>query len=257
PAIESARDQLRHANQAMTNALQEKLKRRASELRGLDLHAALYGRLASRWWGPVGWLVALWSLIVRAVAWLSHLGQHHRPLAGDSVTALPLDVSGLDEVLAALYAEYWPPAADALSAAGLSRLREPQRWEDEVQHASEQLQAHSAVAVSEALEQSARRLAHPLLQVALNGPVLGLLGWVGYQTVAAFVSGDYLPAEYFQNAGTALLALWASGFVLLQVIVSVAVRSGVKKRAARALASAATWQLGQDLLAQLDILLER
>lgn len=256
PAIESARDQLRHANQAMANALQEKLQRRASELRGLDLHAALYGQLASRWWGPVGWVVALWSLIVRAVAWLSHLGQHHRPLSGDSATALLLDVSDLDETLAALYAEYWPPVADVLSAAGFGRLREPQRRQAEVQHTREQLQAHSTIAVSEALEQSARRLAHPLLQVALNGPVLGLLGWVGYQTVAAFVSGDYLPAEYFQNAGTALLALWAAGFVLLQVIVSLAVRSGVKRRAARALASTATEQLGRDLLAQLAILLE-
>ena len=255
PLLEAQR-QLDRFGQAVAAALTQALRQRAGELRGLDLHAALYGRLAARWWGPLGWVVAVWGALVRAAAWVSHLGAHGRlSLAGGVAAELALDLSGLDETLDDAYAQGWPPVADALAAAGFEGLRERRRWLDEAQAARDRLQQQGAQAIGAALDVSARHLAHPLLQLALNAPVLGLLGWTGYRAVAAFVTGQFLPASYFQNAGVALLSVWAGCFVLLQVLVSLTVRWGLRRRTARGLADAASWRLAETLQAQLEALL--
>ncbi len=257
-ALEQARQQLARLAQTTSDALRQALESRAGELRGLDLHAALYGRLSSRWWGPVGWLVAIWGVLVRGAAWVAGIGRRGRLLGSDEGdSALLIDVAGVEDALAQLYAERWPPVADALAAAGWAGMRDRQRWETEARATRERLAARTPLALSAALDVSAGRLAHPLLQLVLNAPVLALLGWVGYQTVAAFATARYLSGSYFQNAGIALLAVWLAAFVVLQVIVSLAVRLGLRRRAARELAGAATWRLAADLAAQIDALLAR
>jgi energy-coupling factor transporter ATP-binding protein EcfA2 len=254
--LQEAQRLLERFGQAVAAALTEALRQRAGSLRGLDLHAALYGRLTARWWGPLGWVVAVWGALVRAAAWVSRLGARGRlSLAGGGDVELALDLGSLDETLESAYAERWPPVADALAAAGFEGLRERRRWLVEAQAARERLQQQSAQAIGRALDDSARRLAHPLLQLLFNAPVLGLLGWTGYRAVAAFVTGQFLPSAYFQNAGVALLSVWAGCFVLLQVLVSLTVRWGLRRRTARALADAASWRLADELQAQLDLLL--
>jgi len=252
-----ARRQLARVEQSVTAALQGALRAQANTLRGLDLHAALYGRLAARWWGPLGWIVALWGALVRASAWAARLGSHDRSTlaGGDAVAWLP-SLDELHQALDTVYAERWPPVADALAAAGFVGLRERRRWLAETASAADRLQVAGARAVEEALDGSAAILAHPLLQALLNAPVLGLLGWTGYQAVAAFVTGAYLPASYFQNAGIALLTVWAGCFVLLQLLVSLTVRVGLRRRVARVLAGAASWRLGQEVSEQIAGLIE-
>jgi len=255
-ALERAKEQLERLAQTTSDALRQELEDRAGELRGLDLHAALYGQLSSRWWGPVGWLVAIWGALVRGAAWMTSLGRRGRLLGGaDSLEAPLVDTASIEAALARLYAMRWPPVADALSAAGWTGVREQDRWQAEAQAASERLLTQAPVALSAAIDVSVRRLAHPLLQIVLNGPVLALLAWVGYQTVSGFATAQYLSATYFQNAGIALLAVWLAAFVLLQVTVSLAVRLRLRRRASHELAKVASWRLADDLYAQITALL--
>lgn len=253
-ALVEARAASDRFGQALSSALRGRLLEQHRELRGLDLHAALYSRMSARWWGPIGWVLAVWGLLVRATAWLSHLGAR-RSRAEAHQGELALDLSALFQAVEQAFARGWPPVADSLDRAAFAGPREPNRARDQLDEARETLASEAAPATEHALDESARRLAHPLLQIALNGPVLALLGWTGYQAVASFIAGQYLPQDYFQNAGVAILSVWAACFILLQVVVSLAVRNGVRRRIARGLAEIALQPAEGGYQAQIDALL--
>lgn len=249
-ALDTADAALGELDTHVVGLLRGILSRRGRGLRGIDLHAALYGRLASRWWGLVGWLVGLWGLLVRSAAWVAGLGRGGRDRAAASI-----DLSEVSTALDGLYAERWPTVADALLRAGFSTaVRDPDRWREQSARTRDRLVALGQRVLDEAVERSARRLSSVIVQVLFNAPPLALLGWIGYETVLGFISGSYLSGEYFENAGMALLAVWAFCFVLLQIVISLAVRLGLQRRAARALADAASWTLAADIQAQLDAL---
>jgi len=59
------------AREVLGQATRSQVQRGSS----VDLHAALYALLGVRWWGPVGWLVTLWSLLLRASNWVRRLAR--------------------------------------------------------------------------------------------------------------------------------------------------------------------------------------
>lgn len=230
----------------------------------LDLAAALYGSLSSRWWGPVGWLVGLWALVLRAASFVAHLGRRAPFAPGTRSDALrepapPSDPSGTE--LAQMLSAAWPPVGDALVAAGFGpRARDAALWRRRLDAGLDQLAAQWGTYAATRLEQVSERLSAWPLQVLLNLPVLGMLGWIGVEAVLAFVQRRYLPATYFQNGAMALVAVWVLAYLLLQGAASIALRrlrrGGLSRELARALAETilAPWA---DQLRALDQLQEQ
>lgn len=221
-------------------ALQTALAGGSGRRGGLDLHAALFGRLAARWWGPVGWLVALWSLVLRAGSWMGHLGRRDSRDGDVALAGLP----PAEEWAAALQgvgAERWPAVGDALVRAGFTdAARESARWQEIVARAGRDLGQRVGPLLAARLDRLAARLAAGGLQALLNLPAVGLAGWVGAETVLSFFQRAVLSADYFRQAGIAILAVWLAAFLLLQGIVSLSLRHALRRGLADDLTEAAT-----------------
>lgn len=241
-ALAEAQERLRGLEQEAEALLAEAAGARRAG--GVDVHASLYGLLAGRWWGPVGWLVAAWALVQRVAALLS------RPSRWFRATEEPLGASELRAAqwmpaLEGLYARGWPPAADLLVRGGFDpSVREADAWGQWVRERARAEADRWSDAFGARLDALAQRLSAWPLQVLLNAPSLGLIGWVAYDVIARFWQGRYLPADYFRHAGIAVLLAWALGFLLLQVVVAAALRSPLRRGVARALAAVPASTLG-------------
>ena len=224
-------------------------------VRGLDLGAALYSMLSSRWWGPVGWLVGLWALVLRVASFITRLGRRlpgvlsptgaDDPASQDEslVSAFPTD-----EVAHQLLSS-WPSLSDALVAAGFDpALRSATAWQERLDTAMVEMAQQSATHYSAQLGRLAERLSAWPIQLLLNAPVVGMVAWIGIEAVLAFVQRRYLPPTYFQNGAMAVAALWVLAYVLLQILVSASIhrlrRGGLYRALGRGLAASllAPWQ---------------
>ncbi len=206
--------------------------RQAEQTPALDVHAAFYAALAPRWWGPGGWGAAIWAMFVRFGWWL---GLRFAPAraagAPDRAPAPTLWTAALQ----ARYASDWPPVADALARAGFdpATVRGAALWRDWADERGQALSAGWDQAYVESLGCLARRLSNWALQTLWNAPTLGLVGWVGFETVRRFITGEYLSADYFRHALIAALAVWLVSFVLLQIIISLTLRGPLQRAVAR------------------------
>ena len=249
---------LGEAQRRLTEGLQEQARRGAS----FPANAALYGLLAARWWGPVAWLVVFWAFLLRVGGTIGRLGRSTRPLflVGQEPAegGLGLAPSGVAASLAqveGLYAERWPALADTLVRAGFDpAVREGSRWRDDVSEIAEAVQARSGHVLGEHLARLAERLSAWPLQVLLNAPVAGMIGWVMVDTIAGFFARRYLPADYFRHAAIAALVVWLASLAVLQVIVAVALRRTLSRRAAGLLAEDAAGSRLLSLRRQLEML---
>jgi hypothetical protein len=200
---------------------------------------------------------------LRLVSWLGNLFRPSRPLvslwgerATEGAAAPPSGPeSGLWETaLTRLYAQAWPTFTQALAVAGFdAAVRQASFWQEWVRRAGELLNQRWTTVREERLEHLANVLSGWLLQLLLNGPALAMLVWAGVQTITSFLQQRYLPADYFRHAGIAALVLWVLGFVLFQIIASLALRAPLRRQMAQAL-QATFADLGSPLQQQLAAL---
>ncbi|HUS80355.1 MAG TPA: dynamin family protein, partial [Armatimonadota bacterium] len=115
------RDQAREALASLRTSLRVRLREALSgeAIRGgsYSAHATVYGLLSGRWWGPVGWLVAVWAFLLRVGSLFARIGRSEQtPLGSDGVPGSgdTARLTGLEQ----LYAEEWPAVADLLVRAG-------------------------------------------------------------------------------------------------------------------------------------------
>lgn len=230
-ARRAAGEAIRGLEQRVQAALQQTVVETFAQVRTLDLSTAIYGLLAPRWWGPVGWLVGLWALLLRVASFVSRpggrrpsfLGQSAPEMASDQVTATMAELRSSE--LEHLLANAWPPLADQLVAAGFATsIRTEGAWQRRLEEASGTLGVQVAGLYQRRLEGLADRLAAAPVQFLLNLPVLAMLVWIGADAVLAFVQRRALPATHLQTGGVALVALWVLGYVLLQLCVAVGLR---------------------------------
>jgi GTPase SAR1 family protein len=202
---------------------------------GVDLQ--LYQKLAQRWIGPVGWLVAVWARLLSFGSGLAHLVrvgnplrqlwgavsayQHHRE-ARASVAEIRGEVRGQQALLAYQKAVMtaWPEVAEGLLAG---------RFDDSVRafesgladngQAEGRLATAWTSALERALDQAAGRLSHPLLQLLLNLPVLAMLAYVGWLTASRFFQGEILAGDFFLHALVTVAIILLLIFFLFQGLV--------------------------------------
>lgn len=225
---------------------------------GLDAHAAFYGRVGPRWWGPVGWLIAAWGLLLRVLAYLAHLGRPSGSLYGGDRAVSPAPRRLRDswaDAVAQLRAEAWPPIADALMQAGFSRAAQGGvSWRDEAETSLDALDLARARAYDAQLDRLATRLSAWPLQAMLNAPVVGMVGWVAFETLGSLFRQQYLSGDYFRHAAIATAMVWLVSFVFWQVLAAMALGRSLHRAVARSVAGPAAETLTAALRGELDVL---
>jgi len=244
-ARRAADARLEEIEEGTRHVLEEAVAERAKG-QSLELHVAVYASLAQRWWGPIGWLVGVWALVLRAIAFVGRTGHARSSISqgpsGGSESRPPRltedDVLGLIRSIEHRYAEAWPPVADLLVKAGFeSRVRDALEDDGALDNLATEVRRQAAGAYDGRLSVLARRLSAWPVQALLNAPIMGIVVWIAVETFRAFFGRDYLPLEYFRHAGIVVLVVWLVSFVLLQVIVSLCLRGPFRRGVARALAA--------------------
>ena len=242
---EAKRDQsslaeARHQVQKMQqSAMQEALMalKTADIHSGLGTHVLLYQKLAQRWVGPVGWLIALWSRILvfgsglaglvrfgnpvsQVAGAISSYKQYRKTREAVSTSRLP---EGLDAALKAYRTSQrktWPDIAQKLISGRFDNaIRHPDATLAEADLFTEDLAKMWYEALEKSLKSAARILSHPFLQILCNLPVVALLGYIGWITLSTFYHSQYLSSDFFLHAFLTIAIVLALIFFVFQILV--------------------------------------
>ena len=187
----------------------------------------VYQKLAQRWVGPMGWMIAIWARLLIFGTGMAALFRFGRPVTqimgmisawrhfkeSKSATA---DVRNDERVGAGLRTyrlttmSNWPDIAESLIGGGFNAA--VRRVEDALPAGvtlSEKLAEIWSGTLESEIERTARRLSGILVQILFNLPAIGILGYSGWITVKGFLWGEYLAGAFF------LHALWSIGIILL------------------------------------------
>jgi GTPase SAR1 family protein len=187
----------------------------------------VYQKLAQRWVGPMGWMIAIWARLLIFGTGMAALFRFGRPVTqimgmisawrrfkeSKSATA---DARNDERVGAGLRSyrlttmSNWPDIAESLIGGGFNGA--VRRVEDALpagEELNEQLAGIWSETLESEIERVSRKLSGTLLQTVFNLPAFGILAYSGWITVKGFLKGEYLAGAFF------LHALWSIGIILL------------------------------------------
>jgi GTPase SAR1 family protein len=187
----------------------------------------VYQKLAQRWVGPMGWMIAIWARLLIFGTGMAALFRFGRPVTQimgmisawrhfkESKSAI-VDARNDERVGAGLRTyrlntmSNWPDIAESLIGGGFNGA--VRRVEDALpagETLSEKLAGIWSGTLESEIERVSRRLSGLLLQIVFNLPAFGILGYSGWITVKGFLRGEYLAGAFF------LHAFWSIGIILL------------------------------------------
>ncbi|MFO7695659.1 MAG: hypothetical protein R6X16_00690, partial [Anaerolineae bacterium] len=254
-ARNEARTRLNELNHRARQTMAEQVLATLEGGAASSLAEGLYERLARRWWGPVGWLIAVWAVALRFIGWLKSVTRRRGAPAGELSIADAGARQALIATQASLYAVTWPPLGDLLVQIGFSpQVRHTDQWRAHAESVAAAMLAGGEAAVEGVLDQLANRLSLWIWQLLLNGPLIGLVVWVGVRAVGGLFDDVYLGGDFFQQAAIAAAVLWLAAFVILQLSAGMALHRPLERSLARALGEAVAGSEPGDLEQQLGAL---
>ncbi len=236
PFIESGLKTLR---QAETGAVKDALGavKREKSSRMIGINVLLYQKLAQKWMGPVGWVIAVWARILIFGAGVTALFRFGNPIA--QIYGMVSSLRKFKETRAAV--------ADAGESRLITqalrdyRLRIVQdlpdiirlftagrfesgsisldRTESSESNIGEELSSIWNEALDDVLEEHSQNLSRFLFQIALNLPGSAILVYVGWIATDSFFKKTYLSGEFFVHALFTMLFIIFICFFLFQIIV--------------------------------------
>ena len=207
------------------------------------VNVLLYQRLANRWLGPVGWLIAIWARILifgTGIAAMFRFGNPFRQLAGmvssfrhfKESRALVAETGKSHRVDAAIrdyrlsIAKEWPDIAESLVKArfdtSVRRIKDLLPDRDTLDGDLNTLWSDS---LDNEIEKSSKIMSGFLLQMVFNLPVIGILGHVGWITARNYFTGNYLSPDFFVHAFLTMGIILFLSFFLFQGCVRFAANS--------------------------------
>ena len=223
-----------HIQEAEKNALNSALSafKKGDSKRMLGINVLVYQKLAQRWLGPVGWLIAMWARILifgTGIVAMFRFGNPIRQLAGmvsslfhfkESKAATVeaersdwIDFAMRDFRLSVL--QDWPDIAESLVNARFdTRVRKIEHVLSDNTTLNQDLNSLWSDALDHTMETASRRLSSLFLQILFNLPVLGILGHVGWITARDYFTSQYLSSDFFLHAFlTIAITLFLSFFM--------------------------------------------
>jgi GTPase SAR1 family protein len=201
------------------------------------IQAMFYQNLAGRWWGPIGWLVALWARFLMAGAGVLATLRFGNPLLQiwgllsslvryrKTRSAVEEATTGGDMAPAMLKYRYtiqqaWPDIAARLTRLGFdNQVRNAATVLPEEKNLVERLSSAWKSKLAAVMERRATAVSGFILQLIFNLPTLAVMGLFTYQSVISFLLQNTLPTGYFLHAAVSILMVWLLSFVFFQVIV--------------------------------------
>jgi len=184
----------------------------------LGVNVLLYQKLAQRWFGPVGWLIAIWARILifgTGLMALFRFGNPVRQIMGifsslrhfkEAEASIAAGEKG--EQLGTAMRKYrvailkaWPEIAHMLVQGGFEEsVRQPDTGMSDQHELNKTLSAMWQDTLGSMIEKTARRFSGLLLQLLFNIPTIGMLGHVAWLTVKHYFAEDYLTTDFFIHA---------------------------------------------------------
>ncbi|UCF93016.1 MAG: 50S ribosome-binding GTPase [Desulfobacterales bacterium] len=231
--LDSAAERITTAErQALLDAVSAMRHNETRQFFAVDV--VLYQKLAQRWLGPVGWMIAIWArLLIFGTGLLGMLRLGH-PLSQilGMISALrhfkdaksAIDESQKNQQVDAAFAKYrlairqsWPDIAEMLVKAGFDgavrKVEEPLSAGGII---SDRLASLWAATLDNEIERMAGRLSGAILQLLFNIPGISIMGYTGWLTLTTFFRGHYLSADFFLHAFLALSIVLLLSFFILQ-----------------------------------------
>jgi GTPase SAR1 family protein len=198
----------------------------------LGVNVLLYQKLAQQWFGPVGWLIALWARILifgTGLMALFRFGNPVRQIMGvisslrhfrDTEASIAAGEKG--EQLGPAMRTYrvavlkeWPEIADMLVQGGFEEsVRQPNTGLSDQHELNETLSAMWQETLGATIEKTARRFSGVWLQFLFNIPTVGILAHLAWLTVKHYFAEDYLTTDFFIHAFlTAGIVMFLSFFL--------------------------------------------
>ena len=202
--------------QALKSSLDVVKNNHAGQAMGVNVQ--LYQKIAQQWFGPVGWLIALWARILifgTGLMALFRFGNPIRQIMGiisslrhfkDAEASVEsLDKSDLLNAamrkFRSTYLSVWPEIADQLVQGG---------WDPSVRALGSQMTSGNVIdqglfsqwqeTLGASIENASKRFSAMWLQVLLNIPSIALLAHIAWVTAKHFFAADYLPTDFFIHA---------------------------------------------------------
>lgn len=201
------------------------------------INVLIYQKLAHRWLGPVGWLIAMWARILifgTGIMAMLRFGNPIRQLTGmasslfhfkESKAAMAeferpdhIDIAMREYRLFVL--QEWPDIAESLVRARFdARVRQIYQVLSDNNTLNEDLNFLWSDAMAHSVETASKSLSGLILQILFNLPVIGILGHVGWITVRSYFTGRYLSSDFFLHGFlTIAIALFLSFFIFQGVV---------------------------------------
>ena len=229
--LEAAKTRIRSAEKkALADALFAIKDNHAGQFFGINV--LLYQKLAQRWLGPVGWLIALWARILifgTGMVAMLRFGNPIRQLTGmvssllhfKESRAAVAETGKSDGVDAAMRSyrmtilQEWPDLAEALvKSRFIPSVRHMKNALSHENTLDEDLTALWNLCLDNTLEKASKTLSGFIFQVVFNLPVMAILGHVGWTTARDYFAGHYLSSDFFLHAFLTIgIALFLSFFV--------------------------------------------
>ena len=231
--LKEARDDIKRAeNRAVKEALSAFKANSSDQFPGVNV--LLYQKLAQRWLGPVGWMIAIWARILifsTGIVAMFRFGGPWRQLLGmvssfkhvkDSPPALS-ETENFDGVDSALrdyrlaILQEWPDIAESLIQCRFEpSVRKFENMLPDRNDFHRDLTAMWRNALNSALNRSSKKLSGLILQLFFNLPAMGILGHVGWITIRNYFSDNYLSSGFFLHTFLIIVIILFLSFFILQ-----------------------------------------
>ena len=233
---------------ALEDALSGMQASGAQHLFGLNV--LVYQKLAQRWLGPMGWMIAVWARLLIFGSGIMAVFRFGRPvrqvfkrlsaLTHSKESQSTLEDPEKDQQMAAAFRNYrlvvlenWPDIARSLIQGGFdSSIRKVEDALSGTAGFEQKLAAIWTTALDGQIERLTANLSGLTVQILFNLPAVGILGYCGWLTLQSFFSGRYLSGDFFMHAFWAIgLVLFLSFFILQLAIRAVASTNRITARA--------------------------
>ena len=197
----------------------------------------VYQKLAQRWVGPMGWMIAIWARLLIFGTGMAALFRFGRPVTqimgmisawrhfkeSKSATA---DARSDERVGAGLRTyrlttmSSWPDIAESLIGGGFDgAVRRMDAALPGGDRLSEKLAGVWSETLESEIERVSRKLSGILFQIVFNLPAFGILGYSGWITVKGFLLGEYLAGSFFLHALCSIVIILLLSFFIFQAFV--------------------------------------